>query len=544
MLGILKAGAVYMPIDIDLPKERIDTLLKMSGCKLIISDNNYYTLQEETSLSVPCTNIKSVWKEIEQLKKPLIDETFSEYDPAYIMFTSGSTGIPKGVIVTNTNIVNLVLENDYLQVSPKDNFMLISNFTFDGSTVEIFGALLNGATLHILTLDTIFKAEEFIHIIKESKINTTLLATSFFNKLIDYNPSFVKYFDTILIGGEPISINHVRKALPYLKKDGVLINAYGPTECTTLSLFHRILNITHDQKSIPIGQPITGAKAYVLDSDMNLLPFGVKGNLYISGKGVSLGYCNELELTAEKFISAPWDANETLYNTGDSVYRITDGTIYYIGRTDFQVKFRGYRIELGEVESHICRFDKVKAAVVHVEENDNNKYLSAYIETEDNQLNKEDLSSFLKRSLPPYMIPSKFCFVDFFPLTHNQKIDRKMLVASQKAKSLNLINLPTTSTQIRIASMWKRLLKRENIGIHDNFFELGGHSLMVTQMVSSINNEFKVELKLSSLFKDATIASISTLIDGLQKDLTDFHKTQDKIGGNLVRINRTDFIKK
>lgn len=523
MLGILKAGAAYMPIDTDYPPARIQLMLEETGCTLLLCEDEVpVLLQHLLPEKVSCRSLKKEAAAIANLPAEAPRMALQGDDLAYVMFTSGSTGKPKAVMIKHAGVVNLAKGNHCMQFTEKDIFMLTSNYVFDGSTFEIYGALLNGGSLHILTTDTIFSAPAFISYIKEHRINSTCLPTALFNRLIDHDPTFVEGFDHLLFGGEAASLPHVRKALAHCARKDMLINAYGPTECTVFVLCHPVNELPERATAIPIGKPHANTQVYILDEKLRPVPAGVSGELYVSGRGMSKGYLNHPDMTVAKFIPAPWDPGELLYATGDFACRLPDGNVHFLGRKDQQIKFRGYRIEPGEIEAALCRHEKVRGAIVHCRaDNNGNGVLTAFIATGNHEGDMLELQHFLSRSLPHYMIPARFHFVPEFPLNQSGKVDRKALYSLMQQHTPAYYVAPQTVVQKEVAAIWRKILERTAIGIHENFFELGGHSLLATRIISQITAHFNIELPLSAIFREPTIAAISNVIEERQQQGTE-----------------------
>ncbi len=536
MLGILKAGAAYMPIDTDYPPARIRLMLEETGCALLVSETLITGTQQ------PAIVLEEGWDDIPGPAPIPPDIALNEDAAAYIMFTSGSGGIPKAVAVKHAGVVNLVMGNDCMRFSADSIFMLTSNYVFDGSTFEIFGALLNGGRLHILTTETMYTAAAFSTYIKHHNINAACLPTALFNRLVDHDPSFVAGFDHLLFGGEAASLPHVRKALPYCRKKGALINAYGPTECTTFVLCYPVMDLPEHWTSIPIGRPHANTKVYILDDMLQPQPVGVRGQLYVSGTGMSIGYLLQPELTAARFKPAPWDAEEILYATGDLACWLPDGNVCFLGRSDQQFKFRGYRIEPGEIEAALCRHEQVQAAIVHChKEEDGGQALVAFIaigRPPQQEGLARKLQNYLSQSLPLYMVPSRFYVLPEFPLNHSGKVNRKALYNLITSNVKQQYAAPHTSVQRILAAIWQQVLNKPAIGLHDNFFELGGHSLLAGRIIAEINARLQVEVPLSAIFREPTIDTLGRFIEARRR--------QSAVSAPvaLVRADREQFRRK
>ncbi|MBF0119717.1 MAG: amino acid adenylation domain-containing protein, partial [Desulfobacterales bacterium] len=453
LLGILKAGGAYVPIDPNYPKERIDFIIKDSNAHVVLT-------QDE---------IKEILLNTYSLENPKI-KIFSD-NLAYVMYTSGSTGEPKGVSVPHAGIVRLVIKPNYVNISSEDRFIQFAPIAFDASTFEIWAALLNGASLIVMTSnkDSLL---ELGNEINRHKVTVLWLTSSLFNLIVDESIEILRPIRQLLAGGEELSVNHIQKALKALPECQI-INGYGPTENTTFTCCYSIERTKYD-RSIPIGKPINGTIVYILDNHLNRVPISIRGEIYIGGDGLARGYLNRPDLTKERFIETSFGR---LYKTGDLGRFLPDGNIEYIGRIDNQIKLRGFRIELGEIESVIDKHIEVKESAVILQE----KRLIAYITSENKNI---ELKEYLKQYLPDYMIPASIVVIDKMPQTPNGKIDRKALSKIEHNFISSEYIIPSTEIEQKLANIWKQTLKIEQIGIHDNFFELGGDSILSIQIVS------------------------------------------------------------
>ena len=489
ILAILKTGAAYVPIDLEYPKQRIDYIETDSDCKIIIDEDllSIYEYSERNTTAVSRPKITS---------KNL----------AYVMYTSGSTGNPKGVLIEQQSIVRLVRSTNYHDFSDKDIILAAGSFSFDATIFEFFGALLNGGQVVLCSKATILDSTKFENEIARTAVNVMFITTSWFNQLVDTNIRIFSQLRRVLTGGERISIAHVNQ-LRSSYEDLEIVHVYGPTENTTFSLFY---NVNETSNEIPIGYPISNSTAYIMDDNITLCPLGVTGEICLGGDGLSRGYLNRAELTAEKFISNPYDNSTQLYRTGDLGKYLKDGCIEFMGRKDDQVKIRGYRIELGEIESQLQNKEDIKNAVVLVEEKESRrKDLVAYLLSEEVQ-SATGLRTYLSAFLPNHMIPAYFIQVEEIPLTKNGKVDRRLL------KELGGIELlseatyvaPETAEEKTLVSIWKEILGVDQVGIQDNFFELGGNSLMVVQVVNGVQKQLGKVISIQVFFSNPTIAGL------------------------------------
>ena len=463
---------------------------------------------------------------------------------AYVIYTSGSTGKPKGVAVPHKAVNRLVFNTNYIQLDSSDKVAQASNTSFDAATFEIWGALLHGAQVIGISRDVTLSPHDFALKLRQKSITVLFLTTALFQQIARDVPHAFESLRYLLFGGEAVDPRWVKKVF---KKSPPkqLLHVYGPTECTTFSSFYGVQDVPESATSIPIGRPLTNTQIYLLDGQLQPVPIGIPGELYIGGDGLARGYLNRSGLTAERFIPNPFiqekgerkqpkgtqedftfcssTANDRLYKTGDLACYRPDGNIEFLGRIDNQVKIRGFRIELGEIEAVLSQQPAIFQAVVIVQEDiPSDKHLVAYI-----VLNQEYKSTvgaqaltlqfreFLTEKLPQYMVPLAYVVLDFLPLTPNGKVDRRLL------PTVDTLNLdiqedyvaPRTAIEEELTRIWGKLLGKQQVGVHDNFFELGGHSLLATQLTSRIRDAFRVELPVSQLFETPTVAMLARQIE-------------------------------
>ncbi|MCK4765346.1 MAG: amino acid adenylation domain-containing protein [Candidatus Aminicenantes bacterium] len=547
-LAILKAGGAYLPIDTGYPVERKRFMLKDSNVPLLLTCAD---LQEEVEqLENPGLNVILIDRPgkntaagaVPQSKKE--DETSPHEQGisgslAYIMYTSGSTGIPKGVMVEHKNVVRLVKNTDYAELSGETRILQTGAPVFDATTFEVWGALLNGGGLYLVDKEVILDAGKLGKALSKNKINTLWLSSPLFNQLMQQDSRIFSPLRYLLVGGDVLSprfIDMVRKQHPDLK----VINGYGPTENTTFSTTYSIdRDFTAD---IPIGRPIANSTAYILDNNGRTQPIGVFGELYVGGDGVSRGYLNNPELTAEKFVGAAHPPSEnhtaqpspitnhqsplTLYRTGDRCRRLPDGNIAFAGRIDRQVKIRGFRVELEEIEARLSAFPGVEEAIVLVRGDEAaEKHICAYVAAGNGQEGSEALSpaglrEYLSRLLPVYMIPSFFVILDKMPLNRNGKVDRKALPDPGKRPAAGEYTAPRDETEKKLAEIWAEVLGLPQAGlpgIDEDFFEIGGHSLKATKLAYQVYKDFAVNLELGEIFSRPTIRELAGVIKAAEK---------------------------
>jgi aspartate racemase len=515
LLGILKAGGAYVPLDPSYPLERLAFMLQDTRAAVLLTQPALLEMLPTLGLEVIC--LDGSWKAIDQepLENPL-DETRAE-NLAYVMYTSGSTGRPKGVEIQHSSINRLVFGIDYARLDETRTILHMAPISFDASTFEVWGSLLHGARC-VLYPERIPTPKNIGMLIRKHHVTTLWLTASLFNAVIDDAPVELLGVDQLLNGGEALSVTHIRRALRLLPGTE-LINGYGPTESTTFTCCYSIPGeSSQNLLSIPIGRPIGNTQVYILDKNLQPVPIGIPGELYIGGAGLARGYLNQPELTQEKFISHPFrdQPGARLYKTGDLVRYLPDGMIEFLGRIDQQVKIRGYRVEPGEIEVVLGQHRAVREALVLVHQNKREeKSLVAYVvPVEECGVTKEDLRNFLKERLPEYMIPLYFILLNALPLTANGKLDRKGLPAPESNWHASGASYVAAKLIIhhQLVNIWEELLNIRPIGIRDNFFYLGGHSLLAARLVYRIEQAFGKKVSLSTLFARPTIELLAQFL--------------------------------
>lgn len=516
LLGILKAGGVYVPLDPSYPKERLRFMLEDTRAEIVLTDESLHPSLPPVKGRVIC--LDRDWKEIAKHPQVNLSTLSAPESLAYVMYTSGSTGVPKGVEVRHRGIVRLLFGVDYAQLDAGKTFLHLAPISFDAATFELWGPLLHGGKC-VLFPGTVPSSGELGEVLKKNHVDTLWLTTALFDTVIDEGPDALSEIKQLLIGGEALSVTHVRRALALLPNTQI-INGYGPTENTTFSCCYRIPSQMEDNiSSIPIGRPIGNTQVYILDSHVNPVPIGVTGELYIGGDGLARGYWDRPELTEEKFIANPFsdDSTSRLYKTGDLARYLADGNIEFMGRLDNQVKIHGYRIEPSEIEAALAQHRAVQNSVVMQREvAPTDKRLVAYVVLRENAtVEGKQLRAYLKEKLPDYMVPSAFVFLDSLPLTVSGKVDRRALPAPDGSRPdlAEAYLAPRNGTEELLAKIWAEVLKLERIGIHDNFFDLGGHSLLATQVASRIREALRIELPLRAMFETPTVAGLSNHIE-------------------------------
>ncbi|WP_164002997.1 non-ribosomal peptide synthetase, partial [Pyxidicoccus caerfyrddinensis] len=509
VLGILKAGGVYVPLDASYPLERLSWMKREAGVAVLVTQEKLAEEVAEGSELLVCVDTE--WATIARQPETSPSIQVSGANLAYVMFTSGSTGRPKGVGVPHRAVSRLVLGTDFAHFGPEEVWLQLAPISFDASTLEVWGALLHGAKLVVYPAGTP-SLEDLGRTLGKAGITSLWLTAALFEQMQARQPEALAGVKQLLAGGDVLPVGRVRERLASGK---VLINGYGPTENTTFSACYRMEDPQQLGASVPIGRPITNTQAYVLDGAMQLVPVGVPGELYVGGEGLAVGYVGRPELTAERFVPNPFGKGERLYRTGDVVRWSGDGTLEFLGRRDTQVKVRGFRIEPGEVETALASHAGVNEAVVIArEDGTEGKRLVAYVTAKEGvELEASVLRTHLKQRLPEYMVPSAYVVLDAMPLTPNGKVDRKALpTPDAHAPKPEAFEAPRTETEQKLAAIFAEVLNVEQVGLHGDFFELGGHSLLATQLVSRVQEAFKVELPLRDVFEAPTVETLAERI--------------------------------
>ncbi|MGF1487764.1 MAG: amino acid adenylation domain-containing protein, partial [Prochloraceae cyanobacterium] len=504
LLGILKAGGAYVPLDPNYPQERLNYMLEDTGVEVLLTQQSLCDCLPEQQKQVVC--LDTDWQAIAQSNQENLNLGVSSEHLAYVIYTSGSTGVPKGVSVIHRGVVRLVKETNYVSLNSQRVFLQLAPISFDASTFEIWGSLLNGAELVVMCPHTP-TLEEIAGVIKKYKVTTLWLTAALFDLMVEQQLDKLKSVKQLLAGGDVLSPTYVQKAIEFLP-ECKLINGYGPTENTTFTCCYLVKQSTINATSVPIGRPIANTQIYILDKHLKPLPIGVKGQIYVSGDGLARGYLNRPELTREKFIANPFRKEQKIYQTGDLGRYLADGNIEFLGRIDNQVKVRGFRIELGEIEAALNTHPEIKQAVVITKEDiSGNKRLVAYVVNR--SLTNNQLRQFLKQKLPEYMIPSAVVRLENLPLTANGKIDRKALPAPNGEINREIEYVaPGTAREQTLTKIWQELLQQPKIGIHDNFFAIGGDSILSIQVVSRAKNA-GIQITTKQIFLYQTIAELA-----------------------------------
>ncbi|MCG5104726.1 non-ribosomal peptide synthetase [Oceanobacillus alkalisoli] len=508
MLAVIKLGAIYVPINVKDNQERMNYILEDSRTQLLLT-NRSEVLRKDASVAI--VDVNDAWS-LEVTVEEQTREVHLE-DPAYIMYTSGSTGNPKGVLIKQKSILRVVSNTNYIDITGEDVLLQLSDYSFDGAVFDIYGALLNGATLCLINTDDFLDFGTLTNIIKKNNVTVSFMTTALFNTVVDNKIDALAGFRKILFGGERASVNHIQKALDYLGKDK-LIHVYGPTESTVFTTFYPINDLTN-QQAVPIGKPITNTQVFLLDRQQLPVPLGGVGELYISGEGLAAGYLNKEELTKEAFVIIPELSSERLYRTGDLVTMDRKGNIIFLDRVDHQVKLRGFRIELGEIEEKIVHRLDAKEAIVLPErdENGNVQRLVAYV-VGSKEIKRQQLIGLL----PYYMVPEQIVMLEKLPLNKNGKIDKSRLPQARDIQTAE-VDHSVSELEKEMIDLWKEVLGLQQINVYDHFFEIGGHSLKATSLISKIRKKWDVQLGIKDIYNHPILEEMVGMIQSLDKQL-------------------------
>ncbi|MEW7293174.1 amino acid adenylation domain-containing protein, partial [Aquimarina sp. 2304DJ70-9] len=531
IFGVLKSGNIYLPLSESHPIDRIQYALENSQAKALFTKPEHF---ENFNDKIDCLNPVEAKKCSNVYENRALPD-----DIAYIIYTSGSTGRPKGVLIKHTSLVNRLnwMQNQY-QLNENDVILQKTPIVFDVSVWELFWWSMCGAKLVLADPGAEKEPQKICEIIEKQKVTTLHFVPSMLNALLSYlseneDEYTLQSIKNIFTSGEELKVNDAKGFLGYCP-DAQLHNLYGPTEATIDVSYHQVSRTTN-YRSIPIGRPIDNTQLFILNKELQHQPIGIPGELFIGGVNLSPGYCNQPELTKERFIENPFDQQSILYKTGDLARWLPSGEIEFLGRIDNQVKIRGNRIELGEIEIAVQSCKGVNSTVVLTKEGQSGLQLIGYVVT--NQEYSEDhLREVLASKLPEYMIPSYFITIDQVPVTINGKVDRKALL-SLKVQSENEYVAPRTDLEKKLEHHWKQILGLEKIGIHDHFFRTGGDSILAIRLIGALNSELSVTIAMVDLYENDTIekmalfiesssaSSTSDLYEDVIKEVEDFGET-------------------
>jgi amino acid adenylation domain-containing protein len=520
LLAILKAGGIYVPLDLSYPQERIAFMVQDARIPLLLAQEHLLARLPHSVFTVRTICIDTVWPAITRCSQENLPCQTNGENLAYVVYTSGSTGKPKGVEVRQQGILRLLFGVDYVKLDEQQTLLQMAPISFDAATFELWGALLHGGrcVLFPAELPTVL---ELGRVLRNDGVNTLWLTASLFNVVIDEAPHVLAGVRQLLVGGEALSVDHVLRGLASLP-DTQIINGYGPTENTTFSCCYPVEGILPAEvASIPIGRPIGNTQAYVVDESGQPVPVGESGELYLGGAGLARGYLNQPSLTAERFVP-DWlsgQPGERLYKTGDLVRYLPDGCLDFLGRVDQQVKLRGFRIELGEIEAVLRQHPGTRDVIVLLREDEpGQKHLVAYVVLRVEQrdaVDADELRSWLQERIPAYMLPSSILLLETLPLNSSGKVNRQALLPPEEYQPTKRATYtpPRMPVEEALVNIWCQVLGNKQVGIHDNFFELGGHSLLATRMIARIRDVLGVEIQFRDVFESPTIAELARRIE-------------------------------
>jgi amino acid adenylation domain-containing protein/non-ribosomal peptide synthase protein (TIGR01720 family) len=504
MLAILKAGAAYLPLECDYPEARLSFMLEDAEVGVVLTDSILQSRLPQQAGQLICLDQAGAQIDSCSALAPVSAATAESL--AYVMYTSGSTGQPKGVCVPLRAIIRLVRDTNYIRLGAGDCIAQAANPAFDAATFEIWGALLNGAAVYLLNRQEVLDPERLAGHLRLRHFNVLFLTTALFNRLVQQDASLFGGLDYLLFGGEAVDPRWVRAVLAN-GRPRYLLHVYGPTESTTFATWHEVAEVAAGVATVPIGQPLANTQVYVLDERQQESGLGLAGELYIGGDGLAQGYLKQPELTAERFVEVTGLGR--LYRTGDRCRWRQDGRLEFLGRLNEQVKLRGFRIEPGEIETLLRCEPGVQEAVVAVQGEGEHRQLVGYLlATAGTKPELETLRQSLRRKLPDYMVPSHLVLVKELPLTTNGKIDRSRLSPPPEQDTMRSFEGPGTELERKLATIWSSVLGIDGVGRHDNFFELGGDSILSIQIVAQAREE-GLQFNVSDLFAYQTLADLA-----------------------------------
>nr|AIE12095.1 putative NRPS/PKS hybrid synthase module B6C [uncultured bacterium] len=524
ILGILKAGGCYVPMDPEYPVERLEYILEDCAAPILLTQSGLQAGLPHFTGQTVC--LDADWPAIRQQDESAVKAASGADNCAYVIYTSGSTGQPKGVEITHRNVTRLFGATEHWYgFNENDVWTLFHSSAFDFSVWEIWGALLHGGRLVVVPFVVSRSPESFYDLLADAGVTVLNQTPSAFKQLVGVDrtrdPELLAALRLVIFGGEALN---PRSLEPWFENHGdrqpQLVNMYGITE-TTVHVSYRSLDLSVlDSGASVIGRPIPDLQIYILDRYLQPVPAGVTGEMYIGGAGLARGYLNREELTRERFIAHPFTdrQGDRLYKTGDLARYLPDGDIEYLGRNDSQVKLRGFRIELGEIESVLCQHEQVREAVVLCRDDEaQGKRLVAYVVSgSDDESLAVELKNHAREKLPEYMLPAAVMVLDSFPLTPNGKLDQRALPEPVgDRQSAEALVEPSSELERQLVDIWRQLLGVEEVGVHDNFFDLGGHSLLATQIVSRLREQMNIELPLADVFSYPTPAELAPIIEAM-----------------------------
>jgi amino acid adenylation domain-containing protein len=524
ILGTLKAGAAYVPLDPAYPQQRLASMVGDVDLRVVLTSNETRSILPETEVKKVC--LDDDWSQIAGESGDNLPAAASVKNLCYVIFTSGSTGKAKAAAVFHRGWTNLMYWFiTEFKIQPADKILVISSFSFDITQRSIVMPLITGAELHLLA-SNYYDPALILQTIASQKITRMNCAPSTFYPLVENSREFARL---LFLGGEAISASRIREWAAFPECSTQIANVYGAAECSDVSTFYVLKDYKrYVESSVPIGKPIFNTQVYLLDDSLNLVAPGVPGEICIAGDGVGQGYINDQALTEEKFVSNPFsqDPSGRLYRTGDLAKLSSDCNLEFIGRVDHQVKLRGFRIDLGDIESTLRQHKEVKEAVVLSKTfSEQDQRLVAFVVPRHRGGSRDQtgsqLRSFLKERLPEYMVPNDVITLEEMPLSPNGKTDRNALL------SMDILALgtkagpeePRTPAERDLAAIFAKVLKLERVGILDNFFDLGGHSYLVTETLGCIADQFHVHLSIFDFLANPKVTDLLRRIEEVQQEI-------------------------
>jgi amino acid adenylation domain-containing protein len=505
--AILKAGGAYVPLDPSYPLDRLAFILDDIQAPVILTEGRFSEELPVGQAQVIC--LDSDWEEMTSCSGENLPDRAGADNVAYMMYTSGSTGLPKGVSVIHRGVVRLIKETNYVDLNAEEVLLQLAPITFDASTFEIWGSLLNGGRLALMPVQ-LPSLEEIEEAIRRYEVTTMWLTAGLFHLIVDERVEVLKPLRQLLAGGDVLSVQHVLKVLQEVPGCR-LINGYGPTESTTFTCCYSMAQAADVTSSVPIGRPISNTEVYLLDRDFQPAPVEMAGELFIGGDGLARCYHNRPELTAERFVPNPFgeEPGERLYRTGDLARYLPDGIIEFLGRMDNQVKIRGFRVEPGEVEAALSGHPALREAIVvaRQDERGEKRLVGYFVLHEQQECAIDELRRYVKERLPDYMVPAAFVKLDALPLNPNGKVDRLGLPSPHQELEDSFI-APRTLIEEILAEIWISVLGIERAGIHDSFFDLGGDSIRSIQ-VRARAQQRGLDFSIQQLFEHQTIYELA-----------------------------------
>ncbi|WP_346239112.1 amino acid adenylation domain-containing protein [Niabella insulamsoli] len=528
ILGIMKAGAVFVPLDPQYAQERIEYMLENSGAAFLLTTEAFKQKFKTTGREIL---VDQIIDQLGDFAVTLPEVAINSESLVYILYTSGSTGKPKGVMIANHSLVNYIswAVSYYLKGKPAV-FPLYTSISFDLTITSIFSPLVSGSLLKtyheeepVTVLEKIFTDKE-VNVVKLTPSHLKLVKDSPFIK-----KNLPGHYVTLIVGGEELETSVAREISTLFKGQVTICNEYGPTEATVGCMIYNY-HVDDNLAAVPIGVPIANAHIYLLDEERRPVSKGVAGEIYIGGDCLAKGYYNKPDLTAERFLPDPFVPGGKMYKTGDNAIMLDNDVLLFKGRIDDQVKLRGYRIELGEIDFHISGLENVKNNITVVREDGaGNGYLVSYIVPLQNKENAEALKkewrAALRNKLPDYMVPVAFVIIDELPLTTNGKVDKRKLPAPEMQSHGYVA--PETPTELLLEKIWKEVFGKERIGVYDNFFELGGHSLLAVRVIRLLEHEVGLSIPLTSLFRFPVLRDFASELSKLQASQSDQEESQE-----------------